>query len=362
MDETAKSQIAERGIAVASGTAGLAVALQMLTPRGVWVGTPSTICPSVVAAILAAGCRPWFIDIERETLGIDPDALRPILSELGAVIAVHSMGEPCRIEEIATLAAAAGVPLIEDCAQADGVALPDGRSVGSFGDVAVFSYGAGKILDIGGGGLLVARDDGLHARLRNAVEQLRVGGTDAAHAAASNLGTTYKSLYNTGYPHALSAHQERFLSMLEAAGQAALVQAERKRHAEIIDARRTRLAATVVSRRRKRDHYIARLAGRPEISIVPFSAGSVPWRFNILLPPAERDDVLRGMLAARRNVSSWSPDISPFLPRRAYRATPLENAAWLSERILNLWLDDATSPDEIDATCDWIISRVGRTR
>ena len=105
-------------------------------------------------------------DIDLETRLIDPEAVRgKIGPRTRCVITVHMSGMPCDMDTFMALGAETGVKILEDCAQAHG-ARYRGRSVGTFGDVAAWSFCQDKIMTTGGeGGMVTTDDPGLHRRM-----------------------------------------------------------------------------------------------------------------------------------------------------------------------------------------------------
>ena len=120
-------------------------------PAGARVGVPLYCCPVVSKSIVAAGCRPVFVDIDPLSFCISIGDLNRKNSLIDAVIAVHMFGNLCDMPGLQ--AVMQGKPVIEDCAQAIGCKL-DGKMAGSFGDVGVFSFRSGKCLSVGEGGAL----------------------------------------------------------------------------------------------------------------------------------------------------------------------------------------------------------------
>lgn len=107
-------------------------------------------------AIGMCGAQPVFGDILADDLGLDPDAIeRLITPRVKAVIALHYMGIPCRIDAIREITKRRGVRLIEDAAHATGT-RHHGRPIGASGDLACFSFDAIKTLTCVDGGLIVA--------------------------------------------------------------------------------------------------------------------------------------------------------------------------------------------------------------
>jgi perosamine synthetase len=127
------------------------------------------ICPAaspvfVPFSVLAAGCIPVFADVSPETMLIEPRAVEKLVGErTRALVAVHLWGTPAPMTELLAIASGAGLRVVEDCAQAFGTTV-DGRDVGTFGDVAVWSLQQSKQLSSGEGGLLATADPAVYAR------------------------------------------------------------------------------------------------------------------------------------------------------------------------------------------------------
>jgi dTDP-4-amino-4,6-dideoxygalactose transaminase len=154
-------------VGVASGTDALELALRALgIGPGDAVFTASHTAVATVAAIERAGASPVLLDVNEETFTLDPgrleDALRHPIKLGGArpraVVVVHLYGHPADMPALLGVARRAGLLLVEDCAQAHGARL-GGRSIGTFGDAASFSFYPTKNLGALGDGGLVASDD-----------------------------------------------------------------------------------------------------------------------------------------------------------------------------------------------------------
>jgi len=142
-------------IPVGTGRAGLVAAIRALDlPIGVKIAVPLYCCHVVFQAIVTAGCKPCFIDIDPETYCLCPNDLSKKISDCAAVIAVHMFGNTCDMINIK--ATAQGRPIIEDCAQALGSKI-NGRPVGTFGDIAFFSFRSGKYVSAGEGGAVYSK-------------------------------------------------------------------------------------------------------------------------------------------------------------------------------------------------------------
>jgi perosamine synthetase len=163
------------GVACSSGTAGLHLGVRALE-----IGEGDEVITTPFSFVASANCLlyeralPRFVDIEEDTLGIDPDRLESAASSrTRAVLPVHVFGRPCRIEAIATTARERGWALIEDACEGLGSSI-DGRPLGGFGDVAVFAFYPNKQVTTGEGGMVVTDD----AALADTMISLRNQGRD----------------------------------------------------------------------------------------------------------------------------------------------------------------------------------------
>jgi dTDP-4-amino-4,6-dideoxygalactose transaminase len=157
----------QHGVGVASGTDALRIGLTALgVGPGDAVLTVSHTAVATVAAIEMAGATPVLVDIDEATYCMSPRSLEETIAatkgrhRLCAVIPVHLYGQPADMTSICGIAAANGLAVLEDCAQAHGAEI-DGRKAGSFGDAAAFSFYPTKNLGaLGDGGVIVtSRDD-----------------------------------------------------------------------------------------------------------------------------------------------------------------------------------------------------------
>lgn len=161
-------QISEReaAIAVNSGTAALHLALLALD-----IGPGDiVICPSVTFVASAnvigyVGATPHFVDCDRETGNVSPEALAQALADLtaighrpAAVMTVDLYGSCADYSSIVPICERFGVPIVEDAAEAIG-ASHQGRPAGSFGVLSAYSFNGNKLITTGGGGALVGPQD-----------------------------------------------------------------------------------------------------------------------------------------------------------------------------------------------------------
>jgi dTDP-4-amino-4,6-dideoxygalactose transaminase len=162
---------------VSSGTAALTLTLRAVrrlsspTDR-LDVLIPAFTCFSVPAAVRHAGLRPTLCDIDAETFGFDFGLLEQAMTETTlCAVAHHLFGIPTDVDRVKAVCQPRGILVVEDAAQALGV-WSNGRPVGTTGDVGVFSFGRGKNVTCGSGGLIVTNSDRVAASIRELYDRL----------------------------------------------------------------------------------------------------------------------------------------------------------------------------------------------
>lgn len=156
---------AKYGISVSNGTVGLHLALKALgVGDGDEVIVPSLTFVATANAVVYCGAKPVFIDINENDWCIDPEKIEENISNrTKAIIAVHLYGHPADMRAILSIAKRHKLSVIEDAAEAHGADIK-GKKVGSFGDIAVFSFFGNKIITTGEGGMLVTNNKKLHEK------------------------------------------------------------------------------------------------------------------------------------------------------------------------------------------------------
>lgn len=154
---------AEHATSVCNGTVALHLALATLgLKQGDEVIVPSLTYVASANTIIQAGATPVFVDSIESTWQLDPDDVRrKITRRTKAVMAVHLYGLPCQMDKLVALCREYKLHLIEDCAEAFGTFF-NGQHVGTFGDIATFSFFGNKTITTGEGGMVVAHTKDLH--------------------------------------------------------------------------------------------------------------------------------------------------------------------------------------------------------
>lgn len=266
------------------------------------------------------GATPHFVDVERATLGLDPDALDGYLSRiaerradgsynratgkrLAAVMPMHVFGHPCRMDRLAEVSEKWAIPIVEDAAESIGGTYK-GKRMGSFGKLAAHSFNGNKTVTTGGGGAVTTDDDALAARVRH-------------------LTTTAKLPHRWAFDHDEVGYNYRMPNLNAALGCAQFEE----------------LPGFFAEKRALAERYRAALARVPGVEFFGEPEGAVAnyWLNTVLVPDREARDVLLeachadGILA--RPV--WTPMHQLPFNRDCPRA-PLPVAEELADRIVNL--------------------------
>ncbi len=150
---------------VCNGTVALHLALLAIDIKpGDEIIVPTLTYVASVNTIIQAGAVPVFVDSIADTWQIDPaDVRRKITAKTRAIMAVHLYGHPCDMHALTAIAKEKNLLLIEDCAEAFGTYFA-GQHVGTFGDVATFSFFGNKTITTGEGGMVIMNDQTIYAR------------------------------------------------------------------------------------------------------------------------------------------------------------------------------------------------------
>ena len=304
---------AEHVFAVSSCTAALHLSLVALGvgPGDEVITTPLT-WPATANVILHCGATPVFADVRDDTLNVDPDRVRELVTaSTKAVVPVDLYGQPADLDPLLEL----GLPLVEDAAHA-AEAVYRGRKIGSVADVTCFSLYATKNIAAGEGGL-IATD---RAEIAAAVDDLRV------------MRRGHGSLYDIAVP-GYKANLSDVLSSI------ALVQLDKvERHAE--------------KRRRHVALYDEGLAGLDGVTPVARDPRDVHANhlYVVRIAFADRDEVQRAL--ADENIGT-SIHFLPVHRLSAYRdrlectPRPLPVAEQAGREVLSLPLSPAHSDDDV---------------
>lgn len=175
---------AKYAIATVNGTTALHLSLIMAgVQRDEIVITQALTFVATANAISHLGATPVFVDVDLDTMGLSPDALKRYLKEetfqkdgkvyskksqqrIAAIMPMHSFGHPVQIEKIVEIANQYQIPVVEDAAESLGSYVGN-QHTGTFGLVSAFSFNGNKTVTCGGGGALITNDDAIGLRAKH---------------------------------------------------------------------------------------------------------------------------------------------------------------------------------------------------
>ena len=182
---------AKRAVVCVSGTNALHMAMMLAgVERDDEVLTQALTFIATCNAIAYIGAHPVFLDVDRSTMGLSPDAVKEWLTKnaeirnnqcfdkntnrrVKACVPMHTFGHPVRIEELAAICAEWHIELVEDAAESIGSKYK-GVHTGLFGKVGALSFNGNKTITTGGGGMLLFMDDELGALAKHLTTQAKV--------------------------------------------------------------------------------------------------------------------------------------------------------------------------------------------
>lgn len=295
---------------------------------------PANTCYIVLWAILLSGNRPMLVDIDPDTGMITPETLSATgIEQPAAVIPCHLYGLPAPMPEIVAWARERGAKVIEDAAQA--VIRPE-RKIGSWGDCSIFSFGAGKIIDIGWRGALLCSDAALAGEIRRWLAPLPLfdEGLEALQDQWSDIywATHQHEADNPRiaelYPKLFDLYQPITLYNASAQGFAAL-------------ASRFHTLPSALEHRLRYTRTYEQIVDSVFRALAHTDAEGL-WRFPLLVPPEIRDDLFRHLLGRFYDVTRWYPSLQSMAralrPDLQQPATP--HAGDFARRIINLPLHE----------------------
>ena len=311
---------AKYAIATVNGTCALHIALKL---TGVQTGDEVITQPlSFVAtsnSIAHCGAEPIFLDVERETLGLDPAALKSFLQthagirentchnrvtgkRIVACVPMHTFGHPCRINEIAEICNHYHIALVEDAAESLGSTYKD-QHTGTIGLFGIYSFNGNKTVTCGGGGAIVTNDKAL-AKM------------------AKHLTTTAKVPHSYEYVHDMIGYNYRLPNLNAALACAQLEQ----------------LSVFVENKRELARHY-QKFFETLDIPFIkePEHAWSNYWLNAIILPNSKtRDKFLKATNEAGVMARPAWKLLNKLKMYKDCQTDALENAKWLEERVVNI--------------------------
>lgn len=322
---------ATRAVATVNGTTALQTALRLVGVNyGHEVITQPLTFVATANAISHLGAYPVFVDVDRDTMGLSPNALELWLAEnvviqeeavgkdfpsaprpynkltnrpIAAILPMHTFGHPCRIKEIVDIAHRYSIPVVEDAAEAIG-SYADETHCGLFGNVGILSFNGNKTITSGGGGAILTMSDSLGQK-------------------AKHLTTTAKIPHPWDFEHDEIAYNFRMPNL-----NAALACAQLERLPDILREKRS-LAHNY--------NTLFTDSSWASFQQEPRNTRSNYWLCALVLKDVtQRETFLKTMNEQGVMVRpAWKLMTELSMYKHSHRG-PLNNAKWLRERIVNL--------------------------
>lgn len=191
-------------VVVSSGTAALHAAMHAIgISSGDEVIVPAITFAASANCVVYMGGRPVFVDVDADTLLIDPiQVASMITAKTKAIVAVDYAGQPCDYDALYEIASNHGIPIVDDACHALGSTYK-GRQTGSLADLNVFSFHPVKHITTGEGGMITTNDDELAKRLRI----FRNHGITTDHHQRAGQGSWFYEMVDLGYNYRISDFQ-----------------------------------------------------------------------------------------------------------------------------------------------------------
>lgn len=311
----------DHAVATVNGTAALHIALLLadVQPGDEVITQPLTFI-ATANAITYCGAKPIFLDVDLDTMGLSPSALEDFLHRqtrlenngcynrttgrrIKACVPMHTYGHPCRIDSIVELCRQHHLEVVEDAAESLGSTYKD-RQSGTFGRLGIYSFNGNKTITCGGGGVIITNDKKLAKQ-------------------AKHLTTTAKTPHPYLYQHDMIGFNYRMPNL-----NAAMACAQME-HLDLFISKKRQLAECYQRFLEKIDNFS--FAEEPE------QCRSNYWLNTVIMPDSiSRNNFLEACGKARiMSRPAW--DLLPHQPMYAdCQADGMENAKWLSERIVNI--------------------------
>jgi dTDP-4-amino-4,6-dideoxygalactose transaminase len=336
---------------VLAGRASAAIwaALRSRGIKGQWVLMPANMCYIVAWAVIQSGNLPYLVDIDPLTGNISPETLdRVQIESPAALIVCHMYGLGAPIAVLSEWANRRGILVIEDATLALGATVDD-RPAGSWGDMSLFSFGEGKIVDVGTGGAFLCDDSELARQV-----QVELDGLPPWGKHLEQLRDQWTELYwllhqyeqanprlTTVYPMLFSIFGDITRYQLAASRWDPLVKSLSSLEPNLDH--RLGMASLY-------DEYFRVMQVRTLLR----PKGHVIWRYPLLVSSEDRDSLLQvlwenGILASR-----WYPSLSSMLlalsPSIGRQTTP--GADRLGAEVINLPVDHTVDEEMIKRTAE----------
>ena len=311
---------AKYAIATSNGTSALHISLLLAdVDQNSEVITQPLTFVATCNAISYCGAQPVFLDVDKDTMGLSPSALKYFLENnttvksqqcinnktgkvIKACMPMHTFGHPCRIDEIKEICDKYHVILIEDAAESVGSTYK-GRHTGTFGQVGVMSFNGNKIITAGGGGCIVTNDKALAKK-------------------AKHLTTTAKVQHKWDFNHDMVGYNYRMPNL----------------NAALLVAQLENLDNFISSKRKLANVYETFFNSNNYVFVKePMDSKSNYWLNSIILKNKQQRDEFLDETNSSGIMTRPIWTLMNKLPMFGYaQCDSLKNSEWLEDRVVNI--------------------------
>jgi len=311
---------AKYAVATSSGTSALHIALLLANVKeNDEVITQPLTFVATCNAINYCGAQPIFLDVDKDTMGLSPSALKAFLENntsvknqqcvnnktgrvIKACVPMHTFGHPCRIDEIKEICDKYHIFLIEDAAESVGSTYK-GRHTGTFGQVGVMSFNGNKIITAGGGGCIVTNDKALAKK-------------------AKHLTTTAKVQHKWDFNHDMVGYNYRMPNL----------------NASLLVAQLENLDNFISSKRKLANVYETFFNSNNYVFVKePMDSKSNYWLNAIILKDKQKRDEFLDETNSSGIMTRPIWTLMNKLPMFGYaQCDSLKNSEWLEDRVVNI--------------------------
>jgi perosamine synthetase len=319
-DKIANYTGAKYAIATSNGTSALHISLLLANvDQNSEVVTQPLTFVATCNAISYCGAQPIFLDVDKDTMGLSPSALKYFLENhttvkkqqcinnktgkvIKACIPMHTFGHPCRIDEIKEICNKHHVFLIEDAAESVG-SIYKGKHTGTFGQVGVMSFNGNKIITAGGGGCILTNNEELAKK-------------------AKHITTTAKEPHKWEYSHDMIGYNYRMPNL----------------NAALLVAQLENLDNFISSKRKLSNVYETFFSSNNYVFVKePMDSKSNYWLNAIILNDKQQRDIFLNESNAQGVMTRPIWTLMSKLPMfKDSQSGDLINAEWLEERVVNI--------------------------
>lgn len=324
------------GVYTGNGTTAMYLVFQALKLQKKKAVFPAISCTNPVNAALFAGYRVDFCDINLDNYTMDSDYLEDMLKtgEYGIVVPTHIYGNICDMEKITDVCHRYGAVVLEDAAQAEGI---------HGGDVSITSFGHTKLFETNaGGGIAFTDDENVYRNMEAARELLPDKPSDS-----DKLFDRYREDYYSIVRTSTSEEDKNTrLKELQLKSKEIFVYDSRTNN-EVLDIIKKR--DDIISERRiKQEIYSERLNHKYIMTMSDKNNSTVSWRYTFLYN-GNRDAMVDAVRKHGIDISTWYPSLAGI-----YKNEHLTNADIVSNKVVNLWVDESHTKDRIIEEIDVI--------